>query len=181
MQTPEHDIRQALGAHTPGEPHEGHEQRFEQRLNRLKGRREIRRIPSWVYLTVAAASLAGLIITLVVSEIRKTNEQYSRMKLSDLSYEMARVEAFYQKRLHDHIPVFSNQDEMLIRLGRQLKELETGYASLEAALAQSPANQQVVEAMVENYRYRLQIVEMMQRYIEISNQVKEKQNEGTDL
>jgi len=174
-------LRNAL-ANVPDEsPHPGHEQRFVQRLARQRSEKKGRTIPLWAYLSVAAASVAALIITLVVSEIKKTNEEFSRMRLSDLSYEMARVESFYEQRLKEKTPVLSNEDEMSVRLRTQLEALELEYEGLEAALAQSPSNQPVVDAMVSNYRYRLQIMELMQSYVEISNNVKKKQNEGIDL
>lgn len=181
MPTPEEILRNAL-AHVPDEsPHPGHEERFAQRLARQRSEKKGRVIPLWAYLSVAAASVAALIITLVVSEIKKTNEEFSRMRLSDLSYEMARVESFYEQRLNQKMPVLSSEDEMMNRLQSQLTALELEYDGLEAALAQSPSNQPVVDAMVSNYRYRLQIMELMQRYVEISNNVKKKKNEGIDL
>jgi septum formation topological specificity factor MinE len=35
--------------------------------------------------------------------------------------------------------------------------------------------------MVSNYKYRLHIVELIQRYVDISNNVKKKQDESIDL
>jgi hypothetical protein len=180
MHTPEDILRKALGG-AEEEPHPGHEQRFARRLAQQHDDRKVRRIPSWLWIASAAASVAALIILLVVSEIRKTNETYSRMRLSDLNYEMARVEAFYEQRLNEKTPVLNSSDEMVARLQLQLKSLEGEYDALEVALAQAPGNQQIVEAMVSNYKYRLHIVELIQRYVEISNNVKKKQDESIDL
>ncbi len=55
------------------------------------------------------------------------------------------------------------------------------YDKLEQALAANPGNQQVVDAMVDNYRNRLRIVELIQKYMEISNNLKNKQHESMDL
>jgi hypothetical protein len=180
MHTPEDILRKALGG-ADEEPHPGHEQRFARRLAQQHDDRKVRHIPSWLWIASAAASVAALIIVLVVSEIRKTNEAYSRMRLSDVNYEMAQVEAFYEKRLNEKTPVLNNSDEMIARLQLQLKSLEGEYTSLEVALAQTPGNAQIVDAMVSNYKYRLHIVELIQRYVDISNNVKKKQDESIDL
>jgi len=180
MQHPEDILRQALSGELEG-PHAGHEQRFEKRLLRHSEHALTTGIPAWAWMSAAAATIAALIIVLVVSEIRKTNEEYARMRLSDLNYEMARTEAFYEQRLRERTPVVSSPDQNITRLYSELRMLEDVYTKLEQALATNPGNQQVVDAMVDNYRNRLRIVELIQKYVEISNNLKNKQHESMDL
>jgi hypothetical protein len=60
-----------------------------------------------------------------------------------------------------------------------LHYLESQYVVLENAYQSNRDDQKIVMAMVENYRYRLQVIEMMQKYIQIKNNPTHENN--TDL
>ncbi|MBX7051685.1 MAG: hypothetical protein K1X54_06600 [Flavobacteriales bacterium] len=149
----------------------GHEERFEMRLLRMRDEKKERRIPRWPWIALAAAVVAGFIVTIVVSEVKKTNEYAEKVRLSDVSMEMAAAEQFYHERLKMDMSQLNTSDQNIKRFLDDLKRLESEYAMLEEQLAKNFTNQRVADAMVNNYRYRLQLMEQLQKYIEIQNKL----------
>ncbi|MBL0314292.1 MAG: hypothetical protein IPP69_00450 [Flavobacteriales bacterium] len=147
----------------------GHEERFEMKLLRMRAAKAERRIPRWPWIALAAAVVAGFIVAITISEVKKTNDYAERVRLSDVSMEMAAAEQFYHERLKMDVSQLNTTDDNIKRFLDDLKKLETEYAMLEEQLAKNFSNQRVADAMVNNYRFRLKLMEQLQKYIEIQN------------
>lgn len=164
----EEEIRNALKRTTQSpEPFPGHEERFENKLLRLDKPKPTRWL-KWYYLVPAAAILVGAIITVVWMELHP-HEQLAAVPLSEVSYEMARVEKFYSERINEKTPIADASDPVLAGLMKDLTRLEDDYNKLKLALGRDIENPKVIDAMIANYKYRLQIIEMMQQYIQLQN------------
>lgn len=158
-------------AESTSEPLPGHEERFEMRLLRQREEKKVRRLPSWPWIALAAACIAGVIVTVSVREIKNTQEIAETMKLSEVSPDMAEVEQFYNQRIQIDFESLNQGDERIKRFMDDMKKLEEEYASLEKELARNYSNERVVKAMITNYQCRLRIMEHLQKYIEIQNEL----------
>lgn len=152
-------------------PPEGHEERFELRLLRQRAGRPEKRISMLPWVALAAAVVAGFIVAIVVSEIRKTNDYAEKARLSDISGEMAAVEEFYTEKLQVDLSKLNGSDPNIRRFLNDITRLEEEYKMLESTLGKNFTNEKVVQAMVSNYKYRLRLMEQLQKYIEIQNQI----------
>lgn len=174
----EEELEKALrSAETTSEPLPGHEERFEMRLMRQREEKKIRRLPRWPWIALAAACVAGAIIAISVREIRSSNDLADTMKLSDVSPDMAEVEQFYNQRIQVDFSALNQGDARIKRFMDDMKKLEDEYASLEKELARNYSNERVVKAMITNYQCRLRIMEHLQKYIEIQNELSKSNHE----
>jgi len=93
--------------------------------------------------------------------------------LSDYSPEYKEVESFYQEELKVKLAKLTNFEPDTI-IHQDMAELEEIYGELKKELARSPEStkEQVVEAMIENYKTRIQILEMVLERLEDSEKRK---------
>lgn len=159
------------------EPFPGHEERFEMRLLKGKEDKKIRQLPRWPWLALAAACIAGAIVFVAVREVKETNEIARITKLSDVSKDMAEVEQFYHQRLNIDYSKMNTADARIQRFLTDIKKLEEEYASLENQLTKNYNNERLINAMIDNYQYRLRIMEHMQKYIELENELNNTNND----
>ncbi len=159
------------------EPLPGHEERFEMRLMQQRDNKRIRKIPRWPVLAVAAAAITGFIISIVVMEIKKTNDNADRLRLSDVSGEMAAVEEYYHSRLEGGLEGVNVTDKNVRKFMDDVKALEEEYKMLEEKLAKNFHDERIAQAMVSNYKFRLKLMEQLQKYIEIQNKINSNEEE----
>lgn len=153
------------------EPLPGHEERFEMLLLQQQKNKKIRRIPRWPVLTIAAAAITGFIISIVVMEIKKTNDTAEKTRLSDVSGEMALLEEYYHERLQGGLEGVNTTDKNIRKFMDDVKALEDEYKMLEETLAKNFHDERIAQAMVNNYKFRLKLMEQLQKYIEIQNKI----------
>jgi hypothetical protein len=165
------------------EPLTGHADRFE---TRLMQRREIvmksRFRTRFVLVSVAAASICLIVIAVSVFKISKQNEESQLAQVNEemeVPAELSEVKGFYKKRYESNKMDVSAGDATVQKFLYNLHYLESQYVVLENAYQSNRDDQKIVMAMVENYRYRLQVIEMMQKYIQIKNNPTHENN--TDL
>lgn len=172
----EEELKRAMSDQS--EPFPGHEERFEMRLmqaQKPKGRTIT--LPRWPWMAAAAAVVVGLIVTLVTSEIHKANHMADD-SLKDLHIpEIAAAETYYKKYATVDFNSLNTNDPRIQQFAREMKRLEDEYAKLSQLLAQNYNNERIAQAMVENFQFRLKIMEQLRKYIEIQNQLKNPNNE----
>ncbi len=159
------------------EPLPGHEERFEMRLLQKREVQKMKRLPRWPWVLLAAATVAGIIVFVAISEVKETQEIAKNMKLSDVSQEMAIVEKFYSDRLSLDFNKINQEDMRIQKFMLDIKNLEIEYETLEKQLISNYNNQRLINAMVSNYKYRLRTLEHLQKYIELQNEIQNKTNE----
>ena len=70
---------------------------------------------------------------------------------------------------------------MLAEINDELSVLDSVYNGLRSDLADNIANDEVVEAMIQNYRLKLKILEDLQRYFRETSKTEEDGKKGIDL
>lgn len=160
-------------------PLSGHADRFETRLmQRSELTMKSRFKKRFITVSLAAASVCLIVIAVSVFKINKQQEEIEKAELTEeveMPAELNEVKEFYQKKYDSNKLNVSAGDETIEKFLKNLHYLESQYAVLEKAYQTNHDDEKVVVAMVENYRYRLQVIEMMQKYIQIKNN---KQNEN---
>lgn len=134
-----------------------------------KGRRSMR----WLRVAAAIAVIfagfsAGVYF---LSGGRAQSEQYS----SDLYQEMQETEAYYNhmvsQRYDELKPFLAENPAASEMLDSDLEELDEVFVELKEDLKDNASNPEVIEAMILNYRVKLEILE------DLLNQLKEKENQ----
>lgn len=151
-------------------PAEGHEERFMTRLSYMKDKRKKRR--SYIRFVAWASSAAAVLLFMVfltVRELGKQDREEQAMALVQKDPQILYAEEFFRKKLSEAPLPVANGDQNISKFISNLNYLESQYKVLEKAWQDNPGNETVLEAMIENYKYRLEIVQVMQRYIQIKN------------
>ena len=86
------------------------------------------------------------------------------------SNEVAELESFYEGEINQKITLIKNhlEDDKILR---DLEEMDAAFAELKADLNDNVDNEEVISAMMENYRLKLQILE------EILNELEKEKSE----
>jgi hypothetical protein len=97
---------------------------------------------------------------------------------SELYNEMMESEQYYSQMVADRYdelkPLLANNPEAGKELDADMEELDEVYGELKEDLKDNAANPEVIEAMILNYRVKLEILE------DLLNQLKEKEKENQD-
>lgn len=127
-----------------------------------------RKQPVWLWISVAA-SVAVLIATSVIfyqigkggSESKITSDS----SLNNGSQQLKEAEAYYNKQIkilyHEAVPLLTGNPELERELNNDLTQIDSIYTSLRKDLRDNVANQEVVEALIQNYLIRIEILEEM--------------------
>jgi hypothetical protein len=161
-------------------PLSGHSDRFETRImqrSELTMKNRFRK--RFVAVSLVAASVCIIVIGVSVFKINKQQEEIEKAEVAEeveMPAELTEVKEFYQKKYDSNKLNVSAGDETVEKFLKNLHYLESQYTVLEKAYQTNHDDEKVVVAMVENYRYRLQVIEMMQKYIQIKNNTKNENN-----
>lgn len=144
------------------EPNFGHEQRFEQKLNKKKPRQNY----SWKWMSIAAS------VVLVIGFWLGNNHQQKEMQLADVSPKMYEVENYFVSTIQRELKTVeknrSLETETIIEEAlNQLEELEETFQYFVKDLNKEGNKRQVISAMIENYQQRLQILEKVLEQIDL--------------
>lgn len=120
------------------------------------------------YLIRAAGIAAIFLITLTAHRFFfGTSDQVPEIP------ELMEAENYYSglidNKLEEARPLLSEYPEIENELDADLSELDSVYKSLKEDLKDNVSNQEVVEAMLDNYRMRVEILEEMLEYLESKN------------
>jgi hypothetical protein len=96
--------------------------------------------------------------------------------------ELREAEIYYANLVDEKIleiePLLAGQPELGTVLKNDLAELDSIYAELQDDLKDNIANDEVVEAMIQNYRLKLEVLEDFQKYLRLNtNEEKADKNE----
>jgi len=157
-------------------PREGHEDRFQQKLERLPKRGPVRRIRFRHAIQVAAS--VAIILTSAVLLVRqdKSGSQVAQQEIpaavmeADFYY-ASQVDARYNE-IQDFD--FSDAEEKSVLLD-ELKGLESLHKQLMKDLEANPDDDRVVSALIRHYQLKL---EVMDQIITQLNQVKSEISEN---
>mmetsp|Transcript_9604 Transcript_9604/g.11184 ORF Transcript_9604/g.11184 Transcript_9604/m.11184 type:complete len:175 (-) Transcript_9604:1882-2406(-) len=143
------------------EPHSGHLERFERKLNQPKN---INRT-SWKWLSVAAS------VVLVIGFWLGSNHQKQMIDLADVSPKLEEVQDYFVSTINQELKsVEKNRNletETIIEEALdQLEELEDNYRLFILELNSEGNKTKIINSMIKNYQQRLQILENVLQQIE---------------
>jgi len=104
-------------------------------------------------------------------------------KLQNLEIpELREAEIYYtnmvDNRLEELTPLIQQDPELQNELNNDLSELDSLYTELQKDLVDNIANDEVVEAMIQNYRLKLEILEdLLEKLQETSKNEENEKNE----
>jgi hypothetical protein len=136
----------------------------------------------------AAAILVIFAASFLLQEYLHRNEMLSGRKDKKIKNveipELQEAEIYYTNLVDEKIeeikPLLKNQPELSNDIKNDLAELDSTYAELQKDLIDNIANDEVVEAMIQNYRLKLQILEDLLGYLqqETSKNEQDENNES---
>ncbi|PQJ73193.1 hypothetical protein [Polaribacter butkevichii] len=143
------------------EPHTGHLERFERKLNQQKKTVKT----SWKWLSVAAS------VVLIFGFWLGSNHQKRQMDLADVSPKMEEVQSYFVSTIRQELKTVEknrNLDtERIIESAlEKLEELEEEYTFFIIELNKNGQQRKIINAMIRNYQQRLDVLENTLKQIE---------------
>lgn len=116
-----------------------------------------------VSMRVAAAAIVLLVTSFFVLNVVDSNKNNFALKTDDPELqELIEAEAFYAHEVNDKLKeirkCYYTNPELKTEIENDLSELEVMYTNLKTNLKDNISNKTVIEAMIENNRYRLKLV-----------------------
>jgi hypothetical protein len=149
-----------------------------------------RRYPDWkTIIWRAAAILVIFAASFLLQEYLHRNELISGRKDKKLNNveipELQEAEIYYTNLVDEKIkeiePLLENQPELGNEVKNFLAELDSIYAELQKDLVDNIANDEVVEAMIQNYRLKLQILEDILGFLQGTSKNEQDENKEFDI
>jgi hypothetical protein len=143
-----------------------------------------KKVIRWQYYLSRAAIIILLVGTSLIGQrIWIKNEHGMAQKNREVELnipELKEAEMYYNSminaKLEEVKPLLSKHPSMEKELNADLSELDSVYKSLKNDLKDDIANQEVIEAMIQNYRLRISILEDMLNFLESGNKKEETNN-----
>ncbi len=136
------------------EPHSGHIQRFEKRLQGVKSQKKV----SWKWMSVAASVI--LFIGFSLGSMNNNN----RPILSSVSDKMEEVETFYVNTINVELQEIEKNrsldtEKIIEHALDQLEELEDSYKTFVKELENNGEQTKIISEMISNYQKRLEVLQ----------------------
>lgn len=140
--------------------------------NKMEGKRKHR---IGFYASRVAAVAAIFIVSFIVQRF-VFNEHNTTKNIPELVEAENYYTGLISAKLEEVKPMLTEFPEIKSELDSDLSELDKVYSSLREDLKDNVANQEVVEAMIENYRLRIDILEEMLHFLDRQNSDKNNHN-----
>ncbi|MEZ4800718.1 MAG: hypothetical protein R2809_13270 [Flavobacteriales bacterium] len=142
---------------------EGHEFRFEQRLNQaMKQKRSSKIQKIWW----AAAVFIAIAIT--VWTVRPVGNVIAENEV-ELPKEVGKVAVYFSEQVKlMNVNVTVGNDEVINHFVKELTRLENEYNKLNELYKNQPNNSNLIDGMIENFEFRLKIMQQLKSYLEIT-------------
>lgn len=167
------------------EPQEGHFDRFEAKLDQYNPVKK-RKLNAWPFLKIASV----LIITLLVANLliyvipaKKTNniQQFANSEMNETAN-------FYTVRINSgmsQLKTMADQgigsEQELLQVKKEMEEMDKLYQDLQKEYSKNPNDERVVNAMIEYYQTKLNIINTIKSELENVKTIKNKNHENTQL
>ncbi|MFY0603290.1 MAG: hypothetical protein JXQ93_05040 [Flavobacteriaceae bacterium] len=155
------------------EPHSGHLDRFEKRLQNTK----VKKKTSWQWMSVAAS------VILLIGFGLGTISTDGRVDLRDISPKMSEVQTYFVNTIDQEIKeIESNRnletEDLIEQALDDLEELEDQYQTFIKELSTNGQQRKIINAMIHNYQQRLDI---LQKTLEQIDLIKNPQNISDEI
>ena len=112
---------------------------------------------TFVIWRVAAAVLLLMVSVAVIFSIN--TESKSGVSLHQVSLELAETEQFYIQQISNKMQLIESYPEVSTQARQELAALDSIYMELQMDLKDNIDNEEVVSAMIEHYRLKLDLLE----------------------
>ena len=166
------------------EPMEGHFQRFEEKLEHYHRRKTILR--SWPFLKIASLVIivllsANLFVYLLPGKADK------QVQVST-NNEMDETARFYTVRITSGLSQLQQMTDQgmgtpqdLAQVKKEMDEMDRLHQDLQKEYSNNPNDERVINAMIEYYQTKLDIINTIKSDLEKVKSIKNKRNENTKL
>ena len=163
----------------------GHENKFENRLDKAFGKAP-KQDYSIIYKMVAVAIVAVLSTVFVLNQdfigSNDNPEQQvveaQKIKLGDISPELQTVENYYLTSIKVELATLETTEEheaMVNSYLEELKNINKAYDDLEKDLNEYGVTEEIINAMIDNLKLRLELLQDLKQKL---NNLNQKQNEN---
>jgi len=171
-------IRKNRDSFDEKEPLDGHFDRFRQKLETRKPVRKVN-----LFMVAAAAAIAGLILTGTLG-ILYNNSMLNRnnsngLSLSVVSPEFKEVEDYYLGQIstkYNQIKSLkeNSSPELESEVSKAINDMDLGYYLLKKDLSNSPKQERIVSAMIQQYQVRIEMLDQILKTLYNYNQLNSK-------
>jgi hypothetical protein len=149
--------REKLDKYTPAS---GTWEKINKELNRSK---HLRR--RWISIAAMVAVIFGTSVILLVPGNRWSHNKNISNDISNSNPQLKETEIYYNNMVNalykEATPLLTNNPEIRIELNNDLSHLDSICIDLKKDLKDNISNQEVVEALIRNYRIKIEILEEM--------------------
>lgn len=176
-------IRENKEAFNSEKPLDGHFERFTRKLQKNKSNK----LKLYSIRVLKAASIAILIglSSLWIHDNYIKNDQPDRLALGDLSPEYKEVETYYTNlvnvKYNQLIGIDLIDEKQKTILWNELKEMDTIYISLQEDLHFAPNDERVINAMINHYKLKIDILEQLIDQLKQIKTIKIEEYENTEI
>lgn len=144
------------------EPHSGHMQRFEKRLQGIQPKKRT----SWKWMSIAAS------VVLALGFFIGYNAQPETPTLASMSDKMAEVETYFVNTIDFEIKELEKTrsletEEIIEKALERIEALEDDYKTFIEELTKNGKQQRIIQEMIQNYQKRLDILQNTLQQIEL--------------
>ncbi len=171
--------------HFEVEPLEGHFDRFKGLLEQQTRVRKISILPQ--LLKVAAIIVLVVLSSLWTYDKVFNNQKDSGLALGDISPEYHEVEEFFVQQVSFKYNQIENSEILSdgtqkVMIMKELSEMDSIYNSMKKDLKTSPHDERVINAMIEHYQVKLEIMtNLLEQLQEISINNKQTGHENNEI
>ncbi len=178
----EHIINENREFFNNAEPKEGHFDRFEAKLDKEFGRKK-KFNPRIIWQVAAAVAFTFLAINQAILFFTP-KEQQENKTLASISPEYSEMEMYYVSAINSGLTNWDalQKEGMLTAeekslLDEELKEFDTTFKSLQEELNANPNDERVINAMIEFYQSKLNVITIIIDNMKKVKQIKEQSHE----
>lgn len=167
------------------EPMEGHFQRFEEKLNKYHSQKNQIK-PLWPFLKIASLVIivllsANLFVHLVPEKKEKKNQEFANSEMDETA-------RFYTTRIKSGLSQLKQMADRgvgstdeLIQVKKEMEEMDRLHKDLQKEYSENPNDERVVNAMIEYYQTKLNIINTIKTDLENIQTINNKSHENTEL
>jgi hypothetical protein len=162
------------------EPPDGHFERFQKRLKDESKTKTFR----WNMVWKVAAAVVFVFLAVNQTRLWLIPEEHKPVTLSSISPEYAEVEFYYTSSIRNGLNtmnslsddgVISKEENQILQ--EEFEAFESRYQSLQKDLQAHPDDQRVINAMIEYYQDKMEVIAMILNKLQEVKQKKNKSHE----
>ena len=168
-----------------GAPRSGHFERFK-KVQELHQKTEFTpKQNKWVLTKIAAVFVLVMGVSFLFYNLGKmqsnTQQLAANSGVNSFNEDLTEAELFFTEKVNvkrKEVLAFSGSNNpATTKIMRELEKLELQYIDLKEELSINDNNPQIINAMVENYRMRLSLLERLLEQLKKSNTIKQKHHD----